>query len=86
MPFLVWPGGAHFSLPSSEVHMFWYFLLTVAASAVLFILGVYSVQVSILFNFFKIAILVAIFAVLIYVYKKLSSRRKSRLLPRSDDG
>ena len=66
--------------------MFWYFILTIAAGIVLFLLGSFSVQVSILINAFKIAILVAIIATLIYVYKKLSSRRKPRLLPRNGDG
>jgi flagellar biogenesis protein FliO len=66
--------------------MFWYFLLSIAAGIVLFLFGSLSVQVSILTSFFKIAILVAFIAALIYVYKKLSSRRKSRLLPRSGDG
>ena len=66
--------------------MFWYFLLTIAASVVLFLLGSFSVQVSILIKFFKIAILVAVFAALIYGYKRLSSPRKPRLLPRNGDG
>ena len=66
--------------------MFWYFLLSIAAGIVLFLFGSLSVQVSILTSFFKIAILVAFIAALIYVYKKLSSRKKSRLLPRNGDG
>ncbi len=66
--------------------MFWYFLLSIAAGIVLFLFGSLSVQVSILTSFFKIAILVAFIAALIYVYKKLSSRKKSRLLPKSGDG
>ena len=66
--------------------MFWFFLLTIAASIVLFLFGSLSVQVSILINAFKIAILVAVFAALIYVYKKLSARRKPRLLTRDGDG
>ena len=66
--------------------MFWYFLLSIVAGIVLFLFGSLSVQVSILTSFFKIAILAAFIAALVYVYKKLSSRRKSRLLPRSGDG
>ena len=66
--------------------MFWYFLLSIAAGIVLFLFGSLSVQVSILTSFFKIAILVAFIAALIYVYKKLSARRKSRLLTRDGDG
>ena len=66
--------------------MFWYFLLSIAAGIVLFLFGSLSVQVSILTGFFKIAILVAFIAALIYVYKKLSSRKKSRLLPKDGDG
>jgi phage-related holin len=66
--------------------MFWYFLLSIAAGIVLFLFGSLSVQVSILTSFFKIAILVAFIAALIYVYKKLSSRKKSRLLPKNGDG
>ena len=62
--------------------MFWYFLLTITASVVLFMFGAYSVQVSILLNTFKVLIAVAVIAALIYLYKKLSARRKSRLLPR----
>jgi hypothetical protein len=66
--------------------MFWYFLLTTAASIVLFLLGAYSVQISILINTFKVLIAVAVIAALIYGYRKLSSRRKSRLLSRDGDG
>ena len=66
--------------------MVWYFLLSIAAGIVLFLFGSLSVQVSILTSFFKIAILVAFIAALIYVYKKLSSRKKSRLLPKNGDG
>ena len=66
--------------------MFWYFLLSIAAGIVLFLFGSLSVQVSILSSFFKISILVAFIAALIYVYKKLSSRKKSRLLPKDGDG
>ena len=39
--------------------MIWYFLLTIAASVVLFWFGAYSVQVSILLNTFKVLIAVA---------------------------
>ena len=66
--------------------MFWFSLLTIAASIVLFLFGSLSVQVSILINVFKIAIVVAVIAALIYVYKKLSARRNSRLLTRNGDG
>jgi hypothetical protein len=66
--------------------MIWYFLLTAGASAVLFLLGAYSVQVSILIGIFKLLFIVAIIAALIWVYKSLSSRRKSRLLPRDAGG
>ena len=66
--------------------MFWYFLLSIAAGIVLFLFGSLSVQVSILTSFFKIAILGAFIAALIYVYKKLSSRKKSRPLPKNGDG
>ena len=86
MPFGVWPRDTYFSQPPKEVHMFWLFLLTIAVSIVLFLFGSLSVQVSILTSFFKIAILVAVIAALIYVYKKLSARRKPRLLPRNGDG
>ena len=66
--------------------MIWYFLLTTGASAVLFLLGAYSVQVSILISVFKLLIAVAGIAALIYVYKKLSARRKLRLPARGGDG
>jgi flagellar biogenesis protein FliO len=66
--------------------MIWYFLLTAGASAVLFLLGAYSVQVSILIGIFKLLFIVAIIAALIWVYKSLSSRRKLRLPARNGDG
>jgi hypothetical protein len=54
--------------------MIWYFLLTTGASAVLFLLGAYSVQVSILISIFKLLFAVAVIAALIYVYRKFKSR------------
>ena len=66
--------------------MIWYFLLTAGASAVLFLLGAYSVQVSILIGIFKLLFIVAIIAALIWVYKSLSARRKLRLPARNGDG
>ncbi len=66
--------------------MFWYFLLIIAAAIVLFLLGAYSVQVSILISTFKVLITVAVIAALIYLYKKLASRSKLRLPARDGDG
>ena len=65
--------------------MIWYFLLTAGASAVLFLLGAYSVQVSILIGIFKLLFAVVVIAALIWVYKRLSSRRKLRLPARNGD-
>ena len=66
--------------------MIWYFFLTTGASAVLFLLGAYSVQVSILISIFKLLFAVVVIAALIWVYKRLSSRRKLRLPARNGDG
>jgi hypothetical protein len=54
--------------------MIWYFLLTTTAGIVLFLLGAYSVQVSILINAFKLLIAVTVIATLIYVFRKFKSR------------
>ena len=66
--------------------MFWYFLLTITAGIVLFLLGAYSVQVSILINAFKVLIAVAIIAIALYAYKRFSNRKKPRALPWSGGG
>ena len=65
--------------------MFWYFLLITAASGVLFLLGAYTVKVSIFVSMFKILSLALIVSILIYLVKRIMSRKKPRQLPKPAD-
>jgi len=65
--------------------MFWYFTSSIIIGLIVYVLGTYTVKLSMFMVTFKVAAIALVIAVLIHAYRKFRARKRAgrphRLLP-----